>query len=82
MRSEILSKQEILFKEADVSPIPLLPGDVVFEWRISGLRIHIVTHMMSSCIAQTISFSQREGWKIRGLFRQRPHTDTVIYVER
>jgi hypothetical protein len=80
MRSEILSKQEILFKEVDVSPIPLLPGDVVFEWRIQ--RIHIVTHMMSSCIAQTISFSQHEGWKTRGLLSPRPHTDTVIYVER
>jgi hypothetical protein len=80
MRSEILSKQEILFKEADVSPIPLLPGDIVFEWRIR--RIHIVTHMMSSCIAQTISFSQYEGWKTRGLPSPRPHTDTVIYVER
>lgn len=80
MRSEILSKQEILFKEADVSPIPLLPGDVIFERHIQ--RIHIVTHMMSSCIAQTISFSQYEGWKTRGLLSPRPHTDTVIYVER
>lgn len=80
MRSEILSKQEIRFKEADVSPIPLLPGDVVFERHIQ--RIHIVTHMMSSCIAQTISFSQHEGWKTRGLLNPRPYTDTVIYVER
>jgi hypothetical protein len=60
--------------------IPLQPGDVVFEYRFQ--RIHIVTHMMSSCIAQTISFSKDEGWKTRGLLSPRPHHDTVIYVER
>lgn len=79
---KFLSKQDMISKEVDVTnPIPLLLGDIVFEYFFR--RMHIVTHMMSSCIAQTISFSQDEGglapWI---LLSPRPPGDTIIYVER
>lgn len=56
----------------------LRPGDVVFEGYFH--RFHIVTHLMSGCIAQTVSI-EIDGLKTRALLTPRPPGDKIIYGE-
>lgn len=56
-------------------PSEIRPGDIVIEHYFN--RLHLVTHMMSGCIAQSIAI-ESNGLKVRSLLTPRPSDDLII----
>ena len=56
-------------------PSEIRPGDIVVEYYFK--RLHLITHMMSGCIAQSVAI-ESNGLKIRSLLTPRPCGDVII----
>lgn len=56
-------------------PNEIRPGDIVVEQHFK--RLHLITHMMSGCIAQSIAIESNR-LKIRSLLTPRPCGEMII----